>query len=86
MSNSGWGAIFDKETIGGHFELDESPFHINFLELKAVLFGLESFSHLRQTHIKVVAGNATAVCAINNMGNCKLLLRNYCSSYSNVEA
>ena len=26
-SKSGWGAIFDKETTGGHFALDESLLH-----------------------------------------------------------
>ena len=45
--------------------------HINFLEPKAVLFGLKSFcSHLRKTHIKVLSDNIT----INNMGSCKSLL------------
>ena len=54
-SKSGWGAIFDKETTGGHFALDESLLHINVLELKAVLFGFKSLcSHLRQTHISVI--------------------------------
>ena len=43
MSKSGWGAIFDKETTGGHFTLDESLLHI-VLELKAVLFELKSLS------------------------------------------
>ena len=32
--------IFDKETIGGQFALDESHLHINVLELTAVLFGV----------------------------------------------
>ena len=74
-SKSGWGAIFDKEATGGHFELGESLLHINVLELKAVLFGLKKLcSHLRQTHIKVLSDNTTAVCAINNMGSCKSLL------------
>ena len=31
-------------------------------------------SHLRQTHIKVLSDNTTAVCVINNMGSCKSLL------------
>ena len=74
-SKSGWGAIFNKESTGGQFALDESLLHINVLELKAVLFGLKSLcSHLRQTHIKVLSDNTTAVCAINNMGSCKSLL------------
>ena len=67
-SKSGWGAIFDKEISGGHFALDESLLHINVLELKAVLFK-SLCSHLRQTHIKVLFDNSTAVCAINNMGS-----------------
>ena len=51
-SKLGWDAIFDKESTSGQFSLDESLFHINVLELKAVLFGLKSLcSHLRQTHI-----------------------------------
>ena len=69
MSKPAWGAIFDKETAGGQFPQDESLLHINVLELKAVLFGLKSlYSHLRQTHMKVLSDNRTALCAINNMG------------------
>ena len=72
---SGWGAIFDKESSGGQFALDESLLHIKVLELKAVLFGLKGLcSRLRQTHIKVLSDNTTAVCAINDMGSCKSLL------------
>ena len=74
-SKSGWGAIFDREATGGHFAQGESLLHINVLELKAVLFGVKSLcSHLRQTHIKVLSDNTTAVCAVNNMGSCKSLL------------
>ena len=73
-SKSGWGAIFDKEATGGHFALGESVLLSNVLELKAVLFGLKSLcSYLRQTHMKVLSDNITAVCAINNMGSCKSL-------------
>ena len=50
-STPGWGAIFNKETNGGHFE---SLLQITVLELKAVLFGLKSLcSRLRQIHINV---------------------------------
>ena len=73
-SKSCWGVIFDKETTGGQFGLDESLLHINVLELKAVLFRLKRLcSHLRQTHIKVSSDNTTSVCAINNLGSCKSL-------------
>ena len=68
-SNLGWGAIFNEESTGGQFALDELLLHINVLELKAVLFGLKSLcSHLRQTNVKVLSDNTTAVCAANNMG------------------
>ena len=33
--------MFDKESTGRYFALDESIFHINVLKLKATLFGLE---------------------------------------------
>ena len=47
-SQLGWGAIFDKETTGGHFALDELLLHIIVLELKTVLLVLNSLcSHLR---------------------------------------
>ena len=71
-SKSGSGAMFDQETTGGQFALDESLLHINVLELKAVLFGFKS--HLRQTHKKLLSDNTTAVSAINNMSSCKSLL------------
>ena len=49
--------------------------HINILELEAVSFGLKSlFGHLRQTDIKVLFDNTTAVCTINNISTCKSLL------------
>ena len=74
-SKSGWGAIFNKESTGGQFPLDESLLHSNVLELKAFLFGLKSSCcHLRQTHIKVLSDNTTAMCAINNMDHCKSFL------------
>lgn len=69
-SKSGCGTIFDKETTGGHFALDESLLHTDVLKLKAVLFEIKSLhSHLRQTHLKVVSDNTTALCAINNMSS-----------------
>ena len=74
-SKSGWGAIFNKESTGGQFALDESLLHSNVLELKALLFGLKSSCcHLRQTHIKVSSDNTTTMCAINNMDHCKSFL------------
>ena len=58
---SGWDSMFDKESTGRYFALDESIFDINVLKLKATFFGLEhSWNHLRQTHIKVLSYNTIA--------------------------
>ena len=47
-SELGWGTIFDKESTGRQFALDESLLYINVLELEAVLFRLKNLcSHLR---------------------------------------
>ena len=39
----GWGALFENESTGGQFNLEECKLHINILELNAVLLGLQSF-------------------------------------------
>ena len=52
--------------------MEEQGFHINCLELKAVLLGLESLcSNLRQRHIEVQSDNTTAVAYINAIGGIK---------------
>ena len=57
--------FFDKETTERQIVLDKSLLHINVLELKSVLSGLKSLCiHLRETHMKVLSNNTTAVCAI----------------------
>ena len=46
--------------------------HINVLELKAVLFGLKALCEkFKDTHIKVLTDNTTAVHTINKMGSCR---------------
>ena len=40
-SNIGWGAVLRDQQTGGHWSPQEQEFHINYLELKAVLFRLE---------------------------------------------
>lgn len=41
-STRGWGAVYGAQTNGHLYSLDEQTFHINYLELKAVLSGLKS--------------------------------------------
>ncbi|XP_046860900.1 uncharacterized protein LOC124454136 [Xenia sp. Carnegie-2017] len=49
----------------------EASNHINYLEILAVLFALESFSsELKGQHVKVLIDNTTAVACINQMGTC----------------
>ena len=44
----------------------------NLSELKAVYFGLKSLCRdLKETHIKILTDNSTAVHGINNMGSCE---------------
>ena len=41
-SNLGWGAVCGDTSTGGFWSLEEQRYHIYFLELKAVLLGLQS--------------------------------------------
>ena len=71
-SNEGWGAVLNDCSTGGRWLLCEKDFHINVLELKAVLFGLKSLcSHFSYSHIKLRIDNTTAVAYINKMGGIK---------------
>ena len=54
------------------FTFDECNCHINVLRLKAVYFGLKTLCRdLKETHIKILTDNTTAVHGINKMGSCK---------------
>ena len=68
-SLSGWGAVYGSIKTGGRWSDEESEQHINSLELKAVLFGLQSLCHsIHNEHIRVQIDNSTAVCYVNAMG------------------
>ena len=63
------GAVYGEQKPGGLWSLEEQGFHINYLELKAVLLGLQSLcNNLGQRHIRVQSDNTTAVAYINAMG------------------
>ena len=66
----GWGSILDDTTsTGGRWSSSESVNHINYLELKAILMGLQSLcGEMNSTSIKVLSDNQTAVAYIKNMG------------------
>ena len=68
-SMTGWGACFQQQAAGGQWLPEEAKHHVNFLELAAVLLGLQTFcSHFTNTHIRLQIDNTTAVSYINNMG------------------
>ena len=67
-SMTGWGAFFQGQVAGGQWHPDEANNHINFLELAAVLQGLQTFSsHFTNTHVCLKIDVTTAVQYINNM-------------------
>ena len=68
-SLSGWGGVLNDLSCGGHWSLVEQTFHINYLELLAVLYVLQSFqTHLKNKHVRVLIDNTTAVSWITHMG------------------
>jgi hypothetical protein len=73
-SLQGWGASLEHKTAGGRWSNVEKEHHINYLELKAVLLGLQSLcNHLSNCHIKVLTDNTTAVAYIRKMGGVPIL-------------
>ena len=72
-SSSGWGAVFNNTKTRGTWQLHEKSYHINVLELKAILFGLISLIKVHNTSIKISTDNMNAVHSIRNKGSCRSL-------------
>ena len=73
-SLTGWGAVVGGARTSGHWAHDELN-HINCLELKAILLGLQSLckdSH--DIHIRVRSDNSTAIACLDRRGSMKLNL------------
>ena len=71
-SDAGWGAVQGTQKTGGLSELEEEAFHINYLELKAVLLGLKSLcATIYNKHIRIQSDNTTTVAYVNAMGGIK---------------
>ena len=67
-----WGGIFNDLRDNGRWTAEESSLHINVLELKAILFSVQSlFKNSSDVHIRVRTDNSTAVAYINNLGDVK---------------
>lgn len=68
-STIGWGAVRGDQKTGELWILEEQAFHINYLELKAVLLGSKSLcSTIRNKHIRIQSDNAATVAYVNAMG------------------
>ena len=91
-SLSGWGALLQSGPYTqGRWSVKESSHHINFLELTAVLLGIQSFfSGFSSTQLLVLCDNTPTVNYINHMGGtrsrslCSLALKlwDYCLSHN----
>ena len=66
----GWGFVLDGEKTGGHWSPEEQKFHINYLELKAILLSLFSVARdWNNCHVRIRSDNTTAVSSINKQGS-----------------
>ena len=95
-SNGGWGGVMitetGKQSTGGHWNAEENEMHINYLELLAVWFTLQSFCrHAQNSHIRVMSDNTTTIAYLNHMGGtkepCNTLAREiwqWCYSSNNI--
>ncbi|KZS13077.1 Uncharacterized protein APZ42_021816 [Daphnia magna] len=71
-SLSGWGAVFNEVSTRGPWTLADQKRHINELELLAALNALKAFtSRLRNSTIRLMLDNFTAVHYINKSGGTK---------------
>ena len=62
---TGWGASIGDVTTGGHWAQEELD-HINILELKAILLGMQSLCGDRTgSHVRLRSDNTTAVACID---------------------
>lgn len=72
-SKTGWGCTCQGTRTGRSWTADEAKNHTNYLETKAVLLGLRSFSDIiLGKSITILIDNMTAVACLNKMGTCHL--------------
>ena len=63
------GAVQGAQTASGLWDLKEQAFHINYLELKAVLLGLKSLcATIYNKHIWINSDNTTTGAFVNAIG------------------
>lgn len=89
-SLSGWGCTLSSGHVAsGEWSNSEKSFHINYLELKAIFFGLKCFSELiKNKYLQIFSDNTTSVSYINKRGGthssylCSLAITIWEFSYS----
>ena len=65
-SLSEWGSCLDGMTTRGRWNPDEATHDINYFEMLAALFALQSFSDkVSAKHIEIIMDNTTAVATIS---------------------
>ena len=69
-SNSGWGGVLSSgSATSGLWSTSEKKYHINYLELKAVILCISSFlSELKHSSLHIFSDNMTTVFYINKVG------------------
>ena len=68
----GWGAVCQKERIGGPWTFEEKALHINCLELLGATYAIQAFAKdKRDLVVHVHMDNTTAVAYVNHMGGTK---------------
>ena len=77
-SSSGWGAkLVHGKSAGGRWAVPEMSLHINELETKAALLGLQALClNVSNSHIQLQMDNTTAVAYIREMGGSHSILCN----------
>lgn len=76
-SLSGWGVACNDQQTHGFWNEEEKTHHINFLELKSILYGLQCFAKNYTTcNILIRTDNTTALSYINRMGSIQFPLLN----------
>lgn len=73
-SKTGYGACAQGQRSHGWWTENEANNHINFLELKAIFWGLKTFAtNLKHCNVLIRSDNKTAISYINRMGSIKYL-------------
>uniref|UniRef100_A0AC35GWB7 Reverse transcriptase domain-containing protein n=1 Tax=Panagrolaimus sp. PS1159 TaxID=55785 RepID=A0AC35GWB7_9BILA len=71
-STLGWGCSFNGQKTGGRWSLEEAKLHINVLELRAALFGLQlACKGIKNVGIRLESDNVSAIAYINKRGGTK---------------